>query len=93
MHSYLPHTDIKNWAIFLVIQKYIDQELQSFYHIQKMVEIRNNYFSSVYTMERLENITDPRVMLNGEHKLWGSGLNNQGSNEQITQTKLWKITC
>ena len=36
---------------------------------KKMVEILNSYFSSVYTMERLENITDPRVMFNREHIL------------------------
>ena len=31
---------------------------------KKMVEILNHYFSSVYTKERLENITDPRIMFN-----------------------------
>ena len=36
---------------------------------KKMVEILNSYFSLVYTMERLENITDARLMFNGVHML------------------------
>ena len=45
---------------------------------KKMMEILNSYFSSVYTMERLENITDPRVMFNGEHMLEEVDLTTKG---------------
>ena len=43
-----------------------------------MVEILNNYFSSVYMIERLENITNPRIMFNGEHMLEEVDLTTKG---------------
>ena len=50
---------------------------------KKMVEILNNYFSSVYTMKRLENITDPRIMFNGEHMLEEVDLTTKGGMNKL----------
>ena len=50
-----------------------------------MVEIPNSYFSSVYTMERLENITDHRIMFNGEHMLEEVDLTTKGGMNKLQE--------
>ena len=50
-----------------------------------MVEILSNYFSSVYMMERLKNITDPRLMFNGEHMLEEVDLTTKGAMKKLQE--------